>query len=51
MLPHICTGIMHFVFPVIALRTASGFKVKVSSTSTNTGTAPTLNTASKLATK
>src|SRR5204863_2800683 len=51
MLPHMCTGITHFVFDVTALRTASGFNVSVSSISTITGTAPTLNTASKLATK
>ena len=46
-----CTGITHFVFEVMAFLTASGFSVNESSTSTKTGIAPTLNTASKLATK
>jgi hypothetical protein len=41
-----CTGITHFVFGVIALRTVSGFNVSVSSTSISTGIAPTLSTAS-----
>ena len=51
MLPHICTGITHFVFGVMAAFTAAGDKVSELSISTNTGTAPTLNMASKLATK
>ena len=51
MLPHICTGITHFVFDVIAAFTAAGDKVKLSSISTNTGMAPILKIASKLATK
>ena len=51
MLPHICTGITHFVLLVIAARTAAGDKVKLSSISTNTGIAPILKMASKLATK
>ena len=42
---------MHFVLVVIAFFTAAGFNVRVSSTSTKTGIAPTLKTASKLATK
>ena len=50
MLPHMCTGIIHFVFGVMAFLTATGLKVNVSSTSTKTGMAPTLITASKLAT-
>ena len=49
--PHICTGITTFVFGVMALSTADGFKVKVSSTSTKIGTAPIAKTDSKLATK
>ena len=51
MLPHMCTGMMHLVRGVMAERTASGSNVSVSSTSTSTGMAPTLRTASKLATK
>ncbi len=46
-----CTGITHLVLSVIASFTASGLSVSVSSISTRTGTAPTLSTASKLATK
>ncbi len=46
-----CTGITHLVAGVMAAFTATGFSVRVSSTSTSTGMAPTLNTASKLATK
>ena len=42
---------MQRVRGVMAAFTAAGLSVKVSSTSTNTGMAPTLNTASKLATK
>ena len=50
MLPHICTGTIAFVFELIAFFTDSGFIVRVSSTSTKTGVAPTLKTDSKLAT-
>ena len=51
MLPHMCTGITHFVFDVMAAFTATGSSVRDSSISTKTGIAPTEITASKLATK
>ena len=51
MLPHICTGMIHFVLGVMAASTAAGSKVSELSISTKMGTAPTLKMASKLATK